>query len=117
MIKVLIVEDDDCLRENLRLILEESNFEIHTAADGKAALKTLQQNDFNAVILDDNLPFIQGSDLLGLIRIQSPSLKIIIMSGLFKSDGIRRIKEKGADLVIEKPFDFNVIIECLNKTE
>ena len=113
MKKILLVEDDDCLRESLKLILQEAGFELETAAEGKTALKILQQQKYDAIILDDNLPFIQGSELLGLIRIQNPSVKIIIMSGLFNSDGVKKIKSQGADLVIEKPFDFNVVIEYL----
>lgn len=113
--KIFLVEDDEALRESLKILLEESGFEVHSVADGKTALKFLQQNRYDGIILDDNLPFIQGSDLLGLIRIQSPDVKIIIMSGLFNTEGIRKIKEQGADFVIEKPFDVGVIIDFLNK--
>ncbi len=111
--KVLLVDDDECLRESFLVILKESGFDVVEAPDGKTALKELQSHPFDAVILDDNLPFIQGSELLGLIRIQTPNIKIIIISGLFNAEGIRRIKQQSADLVLEKPFDFNVIIDYL----
>lgn len=111
--KILLVDDDECLRESFKLILKESGFEVVEAPDGKSALKDLQTQPFDAVILDDNLPFIQGSELLGLIRIQNPKIKIIIMSGLFNAEGIRRIKQQSADLVLEKPFDFNIIVDYL----
>ena len=111
--KILLVDDDECLRESFKLILAEAGFDVLEAPDGKNALKILQTHPFDAVILDDNLPFIQGSELLGLIRIQNPQIKIIIMSGLFNAEGIRRIKQQCADLVLEKPFDLNVIIDYL----
>ena len=111
--KILLVDDDECLRESFKVILKESDFDVLEAPDGKNALKILQSHPFDAVILDDNLPFIQGSELLGLIRIQNPKIKIIIMSGLFNAEGIRRIKQQSADLVLEKPFDLKVIIDYL----
>ncbi|MBN2144424.1 MAG: response regulator [Candidatus Aureabacteria bacterium] len=115
--KILLVEDDNCLRESLTMVLQENDFEVVNIADGKGALKSLQQNKFDAIILDDNLPFIQGQDLLGLIRIQNPSVKIILMSGLFKPDDINNIKKKGADFIMEKPFEPDVIINILRKMD
>ena len=113
--KILLVEDDNCLRERLSLVLEGSNYQVVNVADGKAAVKSLQQHEFDAIILDDNLPFIQGQDLLGLIRVQNPSVKIILMSGLFKPGDISKIKNKGADFIIEKPFEPDMILKLLKK--
>ena len=115
MNKILLVEDDDCLRESLKLILGENGMSVETAPDGKIALRELQHHEFDAIILDDNLPFIQGSELLGLIRIQNPKVKIIVMSGLFNADGIKKIKSLGADMVLEKPFNFELITEYLKQ--
>ena len=115
MKNVLLVEDDDCLRESLKLILGEADLAVETAPDGKSALHVLQQHAFDAIILDDNLPFIQGSELLGLIRIQNPKVKIIVMSGLFNADGIKKIKALGADMVLEKPFNFELITDYLQQ--
>lgn len=115
MKKILLVEDDECLRESLRLILTESGLDITSFPEGRSALKELQRTNFDAIILDDNLPFIQGTDLLGLIRIENPTVKIVIMSGLFNAEGIKKIKALGADMVIEKPFDFNMLIDFLKK--
>lgn len=114
MKKILIVEDDSTLRESLHLLLEDSNFEVTSIPDGKTALMELKHKDFDVAILDDNLPFIQGSDLFGLIKIKNPKIKIILMSGLFNNFSITEAKQNGVDLVIEKPFDFNVIIDFLN---
>ena len=110
---VLLVEDDDCLRSSLRLILENSDHVVEGAPDGKVALRILQQKKFDAIILDDNLPFIQGTELLGLIRINNPEVKIIIMSGLFNAEGIKKIREQGADVIIEKPFEFKTLLDHL----
>lgn len=114
MKKILLVEDDHALRESMKLVLEEAPFEVVAFADGKQALKELQITKFDAAIFDDNIPFIQGSDLLGLVKIQSPDIFIIIMSGLFNEEGIKKIMSQGADLVIEKPFELKDIIDYLN---
>ena len=110
---VLLVEDDECLRSSLRLILENAEHAVESAPDGRAALRILQNRQFDAIILDDNLPFIQGSELLGLIRIHNPKVKIIIMSGLFNTEGIKKIHEQGADVIIEKPFEFHALLDHL----
>jgi DNA-binding response OmpR family regulator len=107
---ILLVEDDECLRSGLRLILENAEYIVEGAPDGKVALHILQHKKFDVIILDDNLPFIQGSELLGLIRIHNPEVKIIIMSGLFNAEGIKKIREQGADVIIEKPFDFEILL-------
>jgi len=108
---VLLVEDDECLRSSLRLILENAEHVVESASDGKVALRILQYKKFDVIILDDNLPFIQGSELLGLIRIHNPTVKIIVMSGLFNAEGIKKIREQGADVIIEKPFEFSILLE------
>jgi DNA-binding response OmpR family regulator len=110
---ILLVEDDESLRSGLLLLLENAEHTVESAPDGKAALHILQHKKFDVIILDDNLPFIQGSDLLGLIRIRNPGVKIIIMSGLFNAEGIKKIREQGADITIEKPFDLDVLLSHL----
>jgi two-component system, chemotaxis family, chemotaxis protein CheY len=115
--RILLVEDDNCLRESLTLILENSGFVVAGYPDGRSAIKSLQHTQFDAIILDDNLPFIQGQDLLGLIRIQNPSVQVILMSGLFKPEDIQKIREKGANYILEKPFDPETILRCLSHCE
>jgi DNA-binding response OmpR family regulator len=110
---VLLVEDDEALLQGMEVLLVDGGFDVTALANGKDALHVLQKTQFDAIILDDNLPFIQGSDLLGLIRVHSPGVRIVVMSGLFNADGMRKIQDRGADLVLEKPFDVQRIIEFL----
>jgi len=114
MKKILIVEDEESLRESLKLILEESKFEVETAGDGKEAIEQLRKQRYDVVILDNNLPFIQGEDLLGFIKMQSFDTQIILMSGSFDNDTVEQAKIKGVSLVVEKPFDYKIITQYLD---
>lgn len=111
--KVLLVEDEESLRSSLEIILSNADFDVESCGDGKTALKLLQSGSYHAIILDDNIPFIQGSDLLGLIRVNNPDVKILVMSGLFDKDSVERVKKMGADVVIEKPFDFETVVDYI----
>lgn len=111
--KLLIVEDDDVLRSSMEVMLASHGFQVDSAPEGKTALKKLREKDFEAIILDDNIPFIQGSDLLGLIRIQSPNVKIIVMSGIADQVTLEKIRHYGVASFLEKPFDIETVVSVL----
>lgn len=109
MKKIFIVDDDPGLLENMAFMIKNEGYDVTVAQDGKKALNILKKEQFDAIILDDNLPFIQGSDIMGLVRLQAPSALVILMSGLFDEKYMYKMREQGADMVIEKPFDFETI--------
>jgi len=114
MKSILIVEDEESLRESLKLILEESKFEVDSVGDGKEAIEKLRDRYYDVVILDNNLPFIQGEDLIGFIKMHSFETQIILMSGNFDKDTVEQAKAKGVSLVVEKPFDYKIITQYLD---
>lgn len=83
--QVLIVDDDDVLRNNLALLLEASGYEVSTAINGVEAL-TLLKSGLPAVVLSDlNMPEMSGFELLSVVRQQFPRLPLVAMSAAYET--------------------------------
>ncbi|MBE9129187.1 MULTISPECIES: winged helix-turn-helix domain-containing protein [unclassified Coleofasciculus] len=115
--RVLVVEDEDLIREMLVLSLEEEGYEVEVAADGRTALTLLQEDEpndrefpYNLLILDLMLPQINGLDLCRLLRYQGNPVPILILSA--KASETDRVLglEVGADDYLTKPFSMRELI-------
>ena len=83
--QVLIVDDDDAVRDSLSLLLKASGFDVSTAADGLEALAVLR-NGLPAVLLSDlNMPKMSGIELFSEVRQQFPSVSLVAMSGNYET--------------------------------
>ena len=105
--RILVVEDDKMIREGISEYLSESGYIIIEAKDGKEALSKFN-NDINLVILDIQIPFINGLEVLKEIRKKS-KLPILILTAVsdeeYKIDAFTNL----ADGYIEKPFSLPVL--------
>lgn len=105
--KILVVEDDTLIREGLSEFLSESGYSIIQAKDGKEALEKFNI-DIHLVILDIQIPYINGLDVLKEIRKES-DLPVLILTAFsneeFKIDAYTNL----ADGYIEKPFSLPVL--------
>lgn len=115
--QILIVEDEDLIREMIVLALEEEGFEVVTAADGRTALTFLQGETpatvdfpFDLIILDLMLPQVNGLDLCRLLRYQGNPVPILILSAkATETDRVLGL-EVGADDYLTKPFSMRELI-------
>jgi two-component system phosphate regulon response regulator PhoB len=117
MSRILVVEDENLIREMLVLALEAEGFAIATAADGRTALTLLQSAEptfgefpFDLVILDLMLPQINGLDICRLLRHQGNQVPILILSA--KGSETDRVLglEVGADDYLTKPFSMRELV-------
>ncbi len=117
MSRILVVEDEDLIREMLVLALEAEGYAIATAADGRTALALLQSAEptlgefpFELVVLDLMLPQINGLDICRLLRHQGNPVPILILSA--KGSETDRVLglEVGADDYLTKPFSMRELI-------
>ncbi len=112
---ILLVEDEENLHEALKLNLELEGYEVTGAYDGAEALKTVQQEYFNLLILDVMLPEIDGITVCETIRLQNPDIPILILSAKNSSaDRILGLK-KGADDYLTKPFNLEELLLRVSK--
>lgn len=112
---ILLVEDEENLHEALKLNLELDGYDVAGAYDGAEALKLVQQEYFNLIILDVMLPEVDGFTVCETIRLQHPDIPILILSA--KSSSADRIMglKKGADDYLTKPFNLEELLLRVSK--
>ena len=106
--KILITEDDATIREGICAYLSEFNYEIIETRDGREALSKFESNKINLVILDIQIPFINGLDVLRKIREKS-SLPVLILTAFSDEEFKITAFSNLADGYIEKPFSLPVL--------
>ncbi len=112
---VLLVEDEENLHEALKLNLELEGYEVTSSFDGAAALKTLQGEYFDLIILDVMLPEMDGINVTETIRISNNEVPILILSAKNSSaDRVLGLK-KGADDYLTKPFNLEELLLRVHK--
>ncbi len=114
MDRILLVEDEDQLRELLQMNLEMENFEVVTAANGKKAFKIFNEQHFDLIILDIMLPDMDGLTVCEQIRLRNTEVPIIFLTA--KDAAAERVEglKKGGDDYITKPFDLEELIIRIN---
>ena len=112
---ILLVEDEENLHEALKLNLELEGYEVSSAYDGAAALKAIQSEYFDLLILDVMVPEIDGINITETVRLQNIDVPILILSAKNTSaDRVLGLK-KGADDYLTKPFNLEELILRVQK--
>jgi DNA-binding NtrC family response regulator len=113
--RILIVDDEEVLRDVLETLLRREDFDILLAASGEEALSVLDTEDVDLVILDIMLPGISGIDTLRALRISNPDLPVIIITASSSIDGAIDAMKNGAFHYIPKPFKNEEVVLTVNK--
>jgi len=117
--RVLVVDDDRCIREGLRAFLEREGYEVRTAADAWTALRWIKRAPLDLLVIDldltqDGGQDVNGLDIIALLRIHQPEAKAILMSAATDPDLARLARERGAATCLEKPFHPAVLATLLH---
>jgi two-component system copper resistance phosphate regulon response regulator CusR len=113
-INILIIEDEQRLAEVLRKQLEDSGYNTEIANDGYIGKQLIEKNSYNLIILDINLPLINGYDLCRDIRKTNSNIPIIMLTALGTQDNKVTGFDVGADDYVTKPFDFRELLARIN---
>ena len=113
-IKILIVEDEQRLALIIKKQLEESGFLVDVAYDGYIGKKLIEQNLYNLIILDINLPLLNGFELCKEIRKTNSDIPIIMLTALGAPDNKLTGFNAGADDYLLKPFDYRELLARIN---
>jgi DNA-binding response OmpR family regulator len=108
-VRVLLVEDDDVIREATQLALERNGFTVDVAADGLTGLDTFRERQPDVALLDIMLPGMNGVSLCRQIREESQT-PVIMMSARADPVDVVLGLEAGADDYVTKPFDSTVLV-------
>jgi DNA-binding response OmpR family regulator len=113
-INILIVEDVQRLAEIVKKQLVEYGFNVDTAFDGYIGKTLVEKKRYNLIILDINLPLINGYDLCKEIRRTNSDVPIIMLTALSTSDNKVEGFGAGADDYVIKPYDFRELLARIN---
>lgn len=115
---VLILDDEDLMREAIRMALEEDAYEIQEAENGLVGLELCRKNPVDVVITDLIMPVKDGIETIRDLRREFPDIKIIALSGrggTSMTANLQRALRTGADLTIAKPCEPHEIREAVRK--
>ena len=105
--KILVVEDEAKVSEVLKRGLTEEGYEVTTAFDGETGLRLALAEKFDLILLDINLPKMNGLELCKRLRVTDEITPVLMLTALGMSDDIVTGLEAGADDYLPKPFRFN----------
>ncbi|MFY9309259.1 MAG: response regulator transcription factor [Bacteroidia bacterium] len=108
--KVLIIEDEPKVASFIKVGLEENGYFADIANDGATGAQTAIQNTYNAIILDLNLPQMNGYEVCKKIRRQNLDVPILMLTALGTTEDKLQGFESGADDYLVKPFEFRELL-------
>jgi two-component system alkaline phosphatase synthesis response regulator PhoP len=104
MMRILLVEDEASLRETLKLNLEMEDYEVVTTDNGKDALKIVQEQHFDLLILDVMLPEVDGFQIAEQVRLTNREVPILMLTAKDAAQDRITGLRKGADDYLTKPY-------------
>jgi len=110
MPKVLIIDDEQSIRNSLREVLEYEDFSVEEAADGMTGLSMLKKENYDAILCDIKMPKMDGIDVLDMALDAKPDSSFIMISGHGNIDTAVEAIKKGAFDYIPKPLDLNRLL-------
>jgi len=114
MPKILLLEDDTVLSETLVELLIAEEFEVELVSDGEMALDTTFIKNFDLFLLDVNVPYLNGFELLKSLRDSGDTTPAIFITALTDVSSLSEGFDVGADDYIKKPFDFDELLVRIN---
>lgn len=117
MARILIVDDEEYIRDLIKEVLSSQGHEFHLADGGAAALELLRKKPVDLAIVDRNMPGMGGIELVQLIR-QNPKtkgLKVLMCTGASVTKEIEEAFAAGADDYVMKPLNFPALLATVAK--
>lgn len=112
--KILIIDDEEPIREFLRLFFEDRDFAVEAALDGVDALEKAKKQEYDLIICDVMMPRMHGHVFLKKLREFRPKQKAIVMSGISEETLMAKIKE-GCWWYLTKPFKLSDLEACVER--
>ena len=106
----MVVDDEVAIRDLIKEVLQLAGFEVSTCEDGLTALNQIRREKFDLIILDVNLPKLDGFALLQKVRESAPAQPIILISARTDKEDVTHGLRLGADDYIRKPFGIEELV-------
>lgn len=107
---ILLVEDEESLAVGLQFNLEAEGYEVKHARDGREALKFFEEDNFDLILLDVMLPYVNGFEVAEKVRENNPQLPILMLTARTRKEDKLHGLELGADDYMTKPFHLEELL-------
>lgn len=119
MKKILIAEDSSVIQNLARRVLGMQNYDITSAKNGQEVLDFLEKEDFDILLLDINMPVMDGMECAEAIRAlgdeKKSGIPIIAITGNAKNYTMEDFKTAGINEYLQKPLNFDLLVNMVNK--
>jgi len=113
--RILIVDDDENIRKTMKAILEDEDYSVDVATNGKEAIEMSNEKIYNLALLDIRLPDMEGIDLLRLLKEYVPRTRKIMVTGYPTIQNAMTAINKNADAYLLKPVDIEKLLEIVKE--
>ena len=115
MEKILIVDDEENILVAFKRILKDKGYEVHTATNGEDAINCAKKKDINLILMDINMPGINGMEAFHKIKEKKSKVPIIMMTGFGSTEVTIETMRMGAYDYVTKPFDMEQMLDLIKK--
>ncbi|HMS84832.1 MAG TPA: sigma-54 dependent transcriptional regulator [Nitrospira sp.] len=109
MEKILVVDDEQSLREVLSIMLKRAGYAVTSATDGEEAVELLQKEIFDLVITDLRMPKVDGMEVLKAVKSASPETVVLLITAFASADSAVEAMKQGAYDYLTKPFQVDEV--------
>lgn len=102
--KILIVDDEDSMRNVIAHLLTKFGYSVVSVSSGVDALKAIYNTEFDLIIVDMIMPIMSGKDLFYKLKEQNINIPVILSSGFSENSDIEEMKKDGLNALIKKPY-------------
>ncbi len=111
--RILIVDDDESIRNTVKIILEDEGYNVDVASTGYEAIKMTEKTAYNIALLDIRLPDMEGVELLKLMKDNVPRTRKIMVTGYPSMQNAITALNKNADAYLIKPVDVEKLLSTV----
>jgi CheY-like chemotaxis protein len=112
--QILVCDDNEFIRETLRVFLSDNpDFELDFAVDGQDALKKISHQKYDLIIMDIQMPFFSGVEIIRMLReVNKDTTPIIVLTGHLTDEVLKNNLEKNAvECILTKPFSPAILMD------
>lgn len=121
MARILLIDDEQMVRETLIRLLEQGGHEVASAENGERGLQLAREGDYELVVTDINMPGVDGLATIDGLSAALGHQRIIAISGgsrdVHASDCLEMAQDAGAKLVLQKPFTSQQLLDAVEKLQ
>jgi DNA-binding NtrC family response regulator len=113
--RILVVDDDESIRNTVKAILEDEGYIVDLAATGMEAIKRTEETAYNVALIDIRLPDLEGVELLKLMKDAVPRTRKIMVTGYPSMQNAVAALNKNADAYLIKPVDIEKLLNTVKE--